>query len=254
MRISDEVALRCMNSACPAQLLRGIIHFSSRDAMDIEGLGPAIAEQLISAGLISSPSDIYRLGVNQISSLERMGNLSASNLIAAIEKSKSNELYKLIFALGIRHIGVAGSKLLAARFGSMETIAHASVADMAQIEGFGEIMAQAVADYFSLESSLKLITELSDLGVNMTYEQEKPAGAELDGLTFVITGTLPGMSRNEAAARITAHGGKVSSSVSKKTSLLLAGENAGSKLEKANELNIKVISEHELLEMLGAAE
>lgn len=250
--IDGEAALRCTNLQCPAQLLRNIIHFASRDAMDIEGLGPAVAEQLIDNGLISSAADLYLLKKDDISALERMGELSAANLVNAIEKTKANEPYRLIFALGIRHIGVSASKLLCEHFGSVEAIMKATAEEMSGIDGFGTVMAQSVADYFSDENNIALVNRIISYGVNTIAEQPKVSGTQLAGMTVVVTGTLPTMSRNEASELLAAHGAKVASSVSKKTSMVLAGENAGSKLDKANELGIKVISEQELLEMLKA--
>ena len=251
-RLEDEAALRCLNPDCPAQLLRNIIHFASRDAMDIEGMGPAVIEQLISTEKIKSPADIYSLTEEDVASLERMGRKSARNLIAAIERSKSNDLYKLIFALGIRHIGESASRLLAGRFGSMQALTEASAGSFASIDGFGDIMAEAVVDFFSTTHARELIRRLADCGVNMTAQNggEDTSSNKLDGLTFVITGTLEGMTRDEAKALILANGGKASGSVSKKTSYLLAGENPGSKLTKAEELGVKVISLDGLYAML----
>lgn len=254
-RLEDEAALRCLNPDCPAQLLRNMIHFASRDAMDIEGMGPAVIEQLISNEKIKSPADIYGLAEADISSLERMGKKSAQNLIAAIERSKENDLYRLIYALGIRHIGESASRLLADRFGGMEALMNASSEEFASIEGFGEIMAESVRDYFSTEHAKELVQRLAVCGVNMTNlggNGGNPASSgSLEGLTFVITGTLEGMTRDEAKALIIANGGKATGSVSKKTSYLLAGENPGSKLTKAEELGVKVLSLDELREMIG---
>ena len=252
-RLEDEAALRCVNPECPAQLMRNIIHFASRDAMDIEGMGPAVIEQLISAGRIKSPADIYILKEEDISSLERMGKKSAQNLIAAIERSKGSDLYKLIYALGIRHIGEAASRLLADRFRTMQALMDAPSESFAAIDGFGDIMAESVVDFFSTAHAKNLINRLTALGVNMTaqsQENENTSG-KLEGLTFVITGTLEGMTRDEAKALIIANGGKAAGSVSKKTSYLLAGENPGSKLTKAEELGVKVISLEQLGEMIN---
>ena len=251
-RLEDEAALRCLNPDCPAQLLRNIIHFASRDAMDIDGMGPAVIEQLISSGRINSPADIYVLKEDDISSLDRMGKKSAQNLIAAIERSKSNDLYKLIFALGIRHIGESASRLLAGRFGSMQALMEASAESFASIDGFGEIMAEAVVDFFSTVHAKELVSRLKELGVNLEAQnaEQNNLSDKLEGLTFVITGTLEGMTRDEAKALIIANGGKASGSVSKKTSYLLAGENPGSKLTKAQELGVKVITLNELNVML----
>ncbi len=253
-RLEDEAALRCVNPDCPAQLLRNIIHFASRDAMDIEGMGPAVIEQLIGNGTIKSPADIYGLSEEDISSLERMGKKSAQNLMAAIERSKGNDLYKLIYALGIRHIGEAASRLLADRFGSMEALMNSTSEEFASIEGFGDIMAESVRDFFSTHHARELVERLRACGVNMNRLGGEggrlPSSNRLEGMTFVITGTLEGMTRDEAKALIIANGGKASGSVSKKTSYLLAGENPGSKLTKAEELGVRVISLDELNEMI----
>ena len=253
-RLEDEAALRCLNPDCPAQLQRNLIHFASRDAMDIDGMGPAVVEQLIAAGKVKSPADIYILTEDDIASLDRMGVKSAQNLIAAIGRSKSNDLYKLIFALGIRHIGESASRLLADRFGSMRALMGAASADFASIDGFGDVMAEAVEDYFSTVHAEELIGRLESYGVNMTRlgGTDTETSERLAGKTFVITGTLDGMTREEAKALIIANGGKASGSVSRKTSFLLAGENPGSKLTKAEELGVKVISLTDLMEMIGA--
>ena len=247
-RLEDEAALRCLNPDCPAQLVRNIVHFASRDAMDIEGMGPAVIEQLISSGKIKSPADIYGLQEEDIASLDRMGKKSAKNLIAAIERSKSNDLYKLIYALGMRHIGESASRLLAGRFSTMQNLMEATAESFASIDGFGEIMAESVVDFFSTAHAKDLIKRLAEWGVNMEAQngESENTSNKLEGLTFVITGTLAGMTRDEAKALIIANGGKASGSVSKKTSYLLAGENPGSKLTKAEELGVKVISLEEL--------
>ena len=251
-RLEDEAALRCLNPECPAQLLRNIIHFTSRNAMDIDGMGPAVIEQLINSGKIQSPADIYKLTEEDISSLERMGKKSAQNLIHAIEESRGNQLYRLIFALGIRHIGETASRQLAEEFGSMQALMSAAPDDFSAIDGFGEIMAEAVCDYFSTEHARELIARLAEYGVNMENisQEDENTSEKLSGLTFVITGTLDGMTREEAKAIIVANGGKASTSVSKKTSFLLAGENGGSKLSKAEQLGVKVISLEELNDMI----
>ncbi len=252
-REEGEAATRCTNPQCPAQLLRHLIHFASRDAMDIDGLGPANLEQLLQAKLISSPADLYRLDASQLEQLERFGKKSAENLVAAVEKSKENDLYRLIFALGVPHIGVKAAQLLCGAFPSMEAIRNAGEEEIAGIDGFGEIMAMETVRFFSLPSTVDLIERLRDLGVNMLARQETK-GTALSGKVFVLTGTLPTMSRKEASELIEKHGGKVSSSVSKKTSYVLAGEDAGSKLEKANSLGIPVVAEEDLLSMLESSE
>lgn len=252
-RLEDEAALRCVNPACPAQLLRNMIHFASRDAMDIEGMGPAVIEQLIAREMVHSPADLYTLTEDALASLDRMGKKSAQNLVRAVAQSKGNPLWRLIFALGIRHIGETASRQLAVQFGSMEALMNASPDDFAAMEGFGEVMAESVRDYFSTEHARELIKRLAALGVNMEKREDEGSAAAsqaLAGLTFVITGTLEGMSRDEAKALIVANGGKASGSVSKKTSYLLAGENGGSKRTKAEELGVPVISLDELKEMM----
>lgn len=248
-RPEGEAATRCGNPQCPAQLLRHLIHFASRDAMDIDGLGPAVLEQLLQAGLVSSPADLYLLKAEELAKLERLGQKSAENLVAALEKSKGNDLYRLIFALGIPHIGVKAAQLLCSEFPSMEKIREASEEEIAQIDGFGGIMAQEVVEFFSYDSAKTLVSRLAELGINMTAAQQE-RGTAFAGLTFVLTGTLPTMSRKEATELIEKQGGKVSSSVSKKTSYVLAGEEAGSKLEKATALGISVLTEEELVAML----
>lgn len=247
-----EAVLRCTNTDCPAQLMRHLIHFVSRDAMDIDGLGPAVLEQLISADLIKSPADLYRLRKEDIAPLERMGEKSASNLIEAIEKSKSRELYRLVFALGIRHIGQKAAKLMCEHFSSLEKILSATAEDYLKIDGFGEIMAKSASDYFSLDSTRMLLDELSLLGLQMKSVAIAEKKGVFLGKTFVLTGTLPTYTRQEASLIIEKNGGKVTSSVSKKTDFVLAGEDAGSKLTKAQTLGVSVISEAELLSMIAS--
>lgn len=246
----DEAVIRCTNSACPAQLKRHIIHFAMRDAMDIDGLGPAVITQLIDTGLIKSVADLYKLRAIDISTIERMGEKSALNLIDALEKSKSNELYRLIFALGIRHIGLKAAKLISDHFLSIDKILEAEEEDYLAIDGFGAVMAQSAVQYFSLPATKELINELKASGVKMPEVEKKAEGGIFDGKTFVLTGTLPTMTRSEASKIIEANGGKTSSSVSKKTSFVLAGEDAGSKLTKAQSLGVTIISEEELLNMI----
>lgn len=249
VRDPDKSAVRCLNPDCPAQLLRALIHFVSRPAMDIEGLGEKLLEQLTDAGLVHSPADLYTLTAGQLASLERMGEKSAANILGALERSKSNDLYRLVYGLGILHVGEKAAKLLCARFGSMDEILAASVEEIAQIEGFGEITAKSVAAYFGTAKARALIERLRTLGLNMQAEV-KAAGTKLSGMTFVLTGTLPTLRRSEAAALIEENGGTVSSSVSKLTSYVLAGEDAGSKLTKAQSLGIPVINEEEFLRMI----
>ncbi len=249
-REEGEAAIRCINTECPAQLLRNLIHFCSRDAMDIEGMGESVCELLVNNSLISNPSDIYSLKTEDIESLDRMGALSASNLINAINKSKENDVSKLIFALGIRHIGQKAAKLLASRFGTLPEIMKASFEDILLIDGFGEIMAKSVCDYFENKENRELVDALMAKGLNMKY-LKGVEDARFAGKTFVLTGTLTMFTRNEASEIIEAFGGKTASSVSKKTTYVLAGKAAGSKLKKANDLGVTVITEEEFNEMIS---
>lgn len=246
----SEAAIRCTNTDCPAQLMRHLIHFVARDAMDIDGLGPAVLEQLVEENLVKSPADLYRLRVEDIIDLERMAEKSANNLISAIEKSKENELYRLIFALGIRNIGLKAAKLICENFLTIDDIMNAKASDFETIDGFGEIMAMSLENYFSLDSTKELVNDLKSLGLKMKSSAPKADGGIFSGKTFVLTGTLPTMKRSEASKIIEANGGKTSSSVSKKTSYVLAGDDAGSKLTKAQSLGITIITEEEFKSML----
>ena len=249
VRLNDEAAIRCINPECPAQLLRNLIHFCSRDAMDIEGLGPAIIETFVDNGIISKTYDIYNLDYEKIASLDGFKETSANNIRVSVEKSKSKDLSKLIFALGIRNIGAKAGKLLSDHFKNIDALMNASVDDILDIEGFGQTMAESITDYFSKDEAKELIEKLKIFGVNMNSNTEVKDN-RFEGMTFVLTGTLPTMKRSEASKLIEAYGGKTSSSVSKKTTYVLAGEEAGSKLDKANSLGISVISEEEFLEMI----
>lgn len=252
VREEGEAAARCTNTDCPAQLLRHLIHFVSRDAMDIDGLGPAVLEQLLNNGLISDFTDLYRLKADELAALDRMGSKSAENLVNAVEKSKSADINRLVYALGIRHIGEKAAAMLCGHFLSIEALFTASVDEISAIDGFGEIMARSVADYFSLDATRELIDELRSLGVEMKpLERKERAGVFLNK-TFVLTGTLPTMSRKGASALIEQNGGKTSSSVSKKTDYVLAGEDAGSKLTKAQQLGVTIITEADLLGMIDS--
>ena len=246
----DEAVIRCVNPACPATVARNIIHFASRNAMNIDGLGPSIVELLLQNGLIHSSADLYTLKKEQVAELDRMGDLSAQNLIDAIDHSRQNELSRLLFGLGIRNIGEKAAKLLAARFGTMENVEKATAEDIASIDGFGGIMADSIVDYFSRSETRALLDQLQAAGVNMVEHIEQ-AGDKFAGKTFVLTGTLPTYSRKEAQAMIEAQGGKVTGSVSKKTDYVVAGEDAGSKLTKAQQLGITVLTEDELMTMLS---
>lgn len=250
VREEGEAAIRCTNLECPAQLLRNLIHFASRDAMDIDGLGPAVIKMLVENSLVISPADIYNIKVEDVENLDRMGRKSAENLINAIKSSKSNDLSKLIFALGIRNVGQKAGKLLAAKFKTIDEVMNASESEIASIEGFGDTIANSVVEFFSHQGNKETIALLKEYGVNMQYLTKQESNA-FEGQTFVLTGTLPTLKRKEAQGMIEAQGGKVSSSVSKNTSYVVAGEDAGSKLTKAQSLGVAVISEQELLTMLG---
>ena len=244
-----EAAIRCDNPDCPAQLLRVLIHFCSRDAMDIEGLGDAVLETLLNKGLISKIADIYNIDYDKIAQLEGMGKKSADNMRNAVEKSKQNDLSKLIFAFGIRHIGQKASKLLSDHFLTLDNIISATKEEILNIEGFGEIMADSVVEFFSLEQTKQMIEELKNFGLNMESQREIKDN-RFEGMTFVLTGTLSTYGRKEAQEIIESYGGKASSSVSKKTTYVLAGEAAGSKLQKATDLGITIINEEQFAEMI----
>lgn len=248
-REEGEAVIRCTNADCPAQLLRHLIHFTSRDAMDIEGLGPAVLEQLVDADLVHNIVDLYCLDYEKVASLERTGEKTVQNLKNAIEASKENDLSKLLFAFGIRHIGAKAAALMAENFLSIDAILSASKEDFEEIDGFGSILASSAAEFFSLEETKDMIERLKGLGLNMNSLKEIK-DTRFAGKTFVLTGTLPSMTRSEASAIIESFGGKTSSSVSKKTDYVLAGEEAGSKLEKAQKLGVQIISEEELKEMI----
>lgn len=248
-REEGEAVLRCTNAECPAQMLRHLIHFTSRDAMDIEGLGPAVLEQLSEKGLIKDITDLYTLKVEDFASLYKNGQKSGENAIAAIKKSKENPLSRLIFALGIRHIGSKAAKLAADNFKDIDAMLSADRADFEAIDGFGSILAESIYEFLSLESTREMLAKLKTLGLNMT-EPNNVVDTRFEGMTFVLTGTLPTYSRQEASAIIESFGGKTSSSVSKKTTYVLSGEASGSKLDKANALGIEVIDEDKFNEMI----
>lgn len=247
----ESGAARCINSACPAQLERRICHFASKGAMDIDGMGPRVVKLLIDSEKIKSPADIYYLKKEDISSLPRMGERSAENLIAAIEKSKTKGAAKLLAALGIRHTGESASESVIEHFGSIDALFGASEEDLSSIEDIGEVTAHSIVEFFSLPETAKVFEKLHAAGVTTAEKNESAAkGDALSGLTFVLTGKLSEMSRSEASALIKANGGKVSGSVSSKTSFVVAGDDAGSKLTKATELGIAVIDEKELINMI----
>lgn len=249
LRDEDEAVIRCQNIDCPAQLARSIEHFASRNAMNIEGLGEAIVQQLLDNGFVHNVADLYELDVQTVMQITG-GAKSAENLIASIEGSKKRGLDRLVFALGIRGIGQRAAVLLCEKFGSMEAIMEALPLEICSIDGFGQIMADSVYNAMQEPHRIKLIERLREHGVNMTYDSGKVAD-DLAGKTFVLTGTLPTMTRDQAKSLIESHGGKCSGSVSKKTTYVVSGEEAGSKLTKAQELGITVLSEQELLELIG---
>ncbi len=249
VRDDDEAVIRCPNIDCPAQLLRNIVHFASRNAMNIEGLGSANVELLVNHGLVKTVADLYALTLADILTLPGFKEKSAGNLIGAIEKSKNNELDRLLFALGIKGIGQRSASLLCERFPSMEKLMSASREDIVAIDNFGDILAENVYNAMREPHRIALIERLRSFGLNMSYTV-KETGKKLDGLKFVLTGTLPTMTRDEAKALIESNGGKCSGSVSSKTNYVLAGEEAGSKLTKAQQLGVAVITEEELLSML----
>jgi DNA ligase (NAD+) len=253
-RIQGEVALRCINSSCPAQIREGLIHFVSRNAMNIEGLGEKVVEQLFAGGLIHRVSDIYTLNAEQLLPLERMGDKSVQNLLTSIEASKKNSLEKLLFGLGIRHVGAKAAKTLAQSFNSIDDLMNATVEEILQIPEIGDKMAESIHEYFNNEESQKLISDLKEFGVNTVYLGAKKAEISTDsifnGKTIVLTGTLSKLGRKEATEKIEELGGKVTGSVSKKTDLLIAGEEAGSKLDKAQQLGIEIWDEERLLQEL----
>ena len=248
-RDEDGVHMRCTGAECPAQLLRNLVHFASRDAMDIDGLGTALLDNMVQAGLVSTPGDLYFLKAEDVSKLDRMGEKSVQNLKEAIEKSKSQDLSRLIFALGIRQVGQKAGKLLANHFHTMDSIQNASFEELTSIEDIGEITAKNILDWMASQQGIHLISRLKDAGVNMTAASQGD-DQRFAGLTFVLTGTLEKYTRDSATEEIESKGGKVSGSVSKKTSYVVAGEEAGSKLRKAQDLGIKILSENEFLEML----
>ncbi len=249
VHLEDESALRCINPECPAQALRNLIHFASRDAMDIDGLGTAVATQLVEKGLVHSVADLYALTQEQLLTMDKFKEKSADNLYKAIERSKENNLDKLLFGFGIRNIGDKAAALLAEHFGTLEAIREAGVEAISEIDGFGGVMAQSIVEFFTKDGTADVIHRLADAGVNMKWKGE-PKGDKLAGKTLVVTGTLETLSRSEAEALIVRNGGKASGSVSKKTSYVVAGAAAGSKLTKAQSLGVPVLTEEEFLALL----
>ncbi len=256
VRFEDEVALRCINPKCPAQIREGLIHFVSRNAMNIEGLGEKVISQLFAENLIHDVADIYKLSRDQLIGLERMGEKSIQKMLAAIESSKDNSLEKLLFGLGIRHVGAKAAKTLAQEFETMGNLALASNEELKAINEIGDKMADSVVTYFNQDEVKELLQELAAASVNMTYKGPKRVAAEASssifaGKTIVLTGKLERLNRNEAKEKIESLGGNVAGSVSKKTDLVIAGEDAGSKLSKAEELGIEIWDEARMLEELN---
>ena len=249
LRDPDGAAIRCTGAECPAQLLRNLIHFAARDAMDIDGVGPAVLQQLIEAKLVANPADLYDLTAEQLEKLERMGAKSAQNAVEAIAKSKENDLWRLIYALGIRQVGEKAAKVLAAHFGSMDALRRATEEELTQIDDVGAVTADYITRWMQSEQAADLLERLKNAGLNMESRRTL-VDSRFAGMTFVLTGALTRFTREEAGEMIEQRGGKAASSVSKKTTYVVAGENAGSKLKRAQELNIPVLSEEEFLALL----
>ena len=249
LRDPDGAAIRCTGAECPAQLLRNLIHFAARDAMDIDGVGPAVLQQLIEAKLVANPADLYDLTAEQLKKLERMGAKSAQNAVEAIAKSKENDLWRLIYALGIRQVGEKAAKVLAAHFGSMDALRRATAEELTQIDDVGAVTADYITRWMQSEQAADLLERLKNAGLNMESRRTL-VDSRFAGMTFVLTGALTRFTREEAGEMIEQRGGKAASSVSKKTTYVVAGENAGSKLKRAQELNIPVLSEEEFLALL----
>lgn len=249
VKSEEEAAVRCPNVECPAQIFRSIVHFASKGAMNIDGLGPQIVHTLLDSKLITSVADLYTLSENKLLQLDNFKEKSVNNLLSAIERSKSNSLDRLIFGLGIRNIGQASAKLLCDKFGDLDNIMNASAEQIAEIDGFGGVMAQSVYNAFHEEHMTELVRKLRECGINTKYEKIQ-IDDRFAGKTFVLTGTLPTLKRSEAKALIEKYGGKASGSVSKKTDYVLAGEEAGSKLDKAQQLGIEIITEEQFKDMI----
>ena len=251
VREEGEAVTRCIGIECQAKLFRSIWHFASREAMNIKGLGYSIIEEFLNRNLIKNIPDLYSLTLEDVKTLKKDGTKFAQNLVDAINESKTNDLYRLINALGIRHVGVKGAKSLAKRFKTMNELMNASYEDLIQVDDTGEITARAIYEFFNQEQTKDLIKKLKDAGVNMSAEVDENVDNRFEGMTFVLTGALDKYTRDEAAAIIEKFGGKVSGSVSKKTTYVLAGEDAGSKLDKANQLGVPVLSEQQFDTMIA---
>jgi DNA ligase (NAD+) len=250
-RDEEEVAIYCPNVACPGRRLESLVHFASRDAMDIRGLSYARIQQLVDAGLVADVADIFAITAEQLVELDRFADKSAENLVAAIQSSRAQPLSRLIFGLGIRHVGATGAALLARHFGTVDRLAAASAEEIESIRGVGGVMARALRHFLDDETSQRLIEKLRAAGVNLTEPRAVESGGALSGKTVVITGTLPTLSRTEAVELVESAGGRVTSSVSKATSFLVAGDDAGTKLEKARTLGTEIIDEAELRRRAG---
>ena len=250
VREEDEAVLRCVNPECPAQLRRHLIHFASRDAMDVDGLGPALVDTLVSKGLVRSPADLYDLTAEPLAPLERMGEKSARNLVEAVARSREAGLARLLFALGIRNVGQKAARLIAERFGAIDRLFEVKEDELCAIDEIGEVIAHSVVDFFALPGTAHLIGRLRQAGVDLTAHVERPADTRFAGMTFVLTGVLEHYTRDEAAKVIEGFGGKVAGSVSKKTGIVLAGADAGGKLLRAQQLGVKIIDETEFQNMI----
>jgi DNA ligase (NAD+) len=254
VREEGEAIKRCVNVNCPARLKESIEHFASRRAMNIEGVGEQLVEQLVDGGLVRTVADIYSLTAEQIASLDRMADRSAENAIANIEQSKQVPLSRVIFAIGIRHVGERTAQLLASHFGSIDKLQAATTEELEEVDEVGPKIAETVIDFFATPRNVEMMSELRDAGLQfeMPDAVQSAGDASLKGKTFVLTGTFPNLSRDEAKDLIQARGGRVSSSVSPKTDYVVSGEKAGSKLDKANKLGVAVIDEAALLDLTGS--
>jgi DNA ligase (NAD+) len=251
VKFEGEVKWRCVNQECPPQVRERIIHFASRDAMDIEGLGEAVVDQLVDAGLITSYSDLYRLGMDDILPLERMAEKSAQNLIDAIQASTEQPFHRVLYAIGLRFVGKTVAKDLTAAFPTLQQLMNASGEELEEVDAIGPKIAESVTSYFSIPKNLEIIEALKNAGLTFEAEEDSQQSNALDGKTFVLTGSLPTLTRKEASELVEMHGGKTTSSVSNNTDYLLAGESAGSKLTKAQKLGIPVIDESTFNSIIG---
>ena len=250
-REKEEVAYRCLNAACPAQLKARLLHFASRRAMDIEGLGEALIEQLTEKGLVKDFSDIYELKADDLALLERMGQKSADNLVRQIRLSKTRELSRLVYALGIRHVGVNTARLLAQRFAAMKKLSEATREKIEAVGGMGGVISESIVDFFGRRGNRAILEKLREAGLGMKEPKAEGLSSVLAGQAFVFTGTLKGFSREEAGRLVLDRGGRVSSSVSRKTSAVVAGDEPGSKLDEAKKLGVRILNEEEFKEIIG---